>query len=224
MADPILQIREGPVFQKGGLRGGGGLKNIFLALWASVWPKNKGGPGSPPGSWKECWNSLPYRTTVNQWITLSFLDGWVTCIGWMITDHQSSCYTDSSVYECVIKEGLCYCGSKTLLRERDIDHDNILAGECQQWTYVEKTYRSWTLGVALPDCRWKELDKTFFGFVVVFRLNHWKTLISNPDLLSKKPKVRSGPCNRPSGMWKAMLERTLEINSQNSSRVKRQIL
>ena len=44
-------------------------------------------------------------------------DGWVTCIGWTITDHQSSCYTVSFVYECVIKEGHCYWGSKTLLRE-----------------------------------------------------------------------------------------------------------
>ena len=97
-------------------------------------------------SWKECGNSLSCMQDYNQWMTLSFLDGWVTCIGWIITDHwnscytvcsvyefvndgwvtyigwiitdhQSSCYTISSVYEWAIKEGLCYWGSKTLLRE-----------------------------------------------------------------------------------------------------------
>ena len=41
------------------------------------------------------------------------------------------------------------------------------------------------------------------------------TLISNPDLLSTKTKVRSGQYAHLSGMWKAMLGRMLEINSQN---------
>ena len=44
MADPDLQIRRGghPSPEKGG---GVGLKKNFSALQASVWSKNKGGPG-----------------------------------------------------------------------------------------------------------------------------------------------------------------------------------
>ena len=139
----------------------------------------------------------------NQRMTLSFLDGWVTCIGWIITDHwnscytvssvyefvkdgwvtyigwittdhQSSCYTISSVYEWAIKEGLCYWGSKTLLRE-------IWNGEgwCQRWTHVEKTYRSWTHGIALTDFIWKELDKTFLALLL---FSSWITGKLNSNL------------------------------------------
>ena len=55
MGDPDLHIRWG----RGGhpdpeIRGDGAVsKKIFSALWASVWSKNKGGPGPPgpsPGS------------------------------------------------------------------------------------------------------------------------------------------------------------------------------
>ena len=59
------------------------------------------------------WNSCYTVSSVYEFVN----DGWVTYIGWIITDHQSSCYTISSVYEWAIKEGLCYWGSKTLLRE-----------------------------------------------------------------------------------------------------------
>lgn len=58
--------------------------------------------------------------------------------------------------------------AKRNLKRRDIDHENILAGECQRWTYVEKTYRSWTLGVAFTNYRWKELDKTFSVLLLFF--------------------------------------------------------
>ena len=100
VADPILQIREGPVFQKGGL--GEAVSKTFFRLFGPQFGlRIKGDPGPSPGSWKECGNFLDYRTTANQWITLLFLDDWVTCKGWIITDHQSSCYTVSSVYESV---------------------------------------------------------------------------------------------------------------------------
>ena len=47
MADPDLQMGGGghPDTE---IRGGGSLKKNFLALWASVWSKNKGGPGPIP--------------------------------------------------------------------------------------------------------------------------------------------------------------------------------
>ena len=46
--DPDLEIKGGTVIQtprKGG--GGGWSPKIFFALWASVWSKYNGGPGSP---------------------------------------------------------------------------------------------------------------------------------------------------------------------------------
>ena len=57
MANPDLQIREGPghpdpeIMGRGGGGGGRGVpvsKTIFSALRASVWSNNKGG-GGPPG-------------------------------------------------------------------------------------------------------------------------------------------------------------------------------
>ena len=44
MADPELQKRRGGHGHPDPeIRGGGGLKNIFSTLWASVWSKNKAG-------------------------------------------------------------------------------------------------------------------------------------------------------------------------------------
>ena len=49
MADADLQIRSGAGHPDPEIRGGGGgSQKFFLALWASFWAKNKGGPG-PPG-------------------------------------------------------------------------------------------------------------------------------------------------------------------------------
>ena len=49
MRDPDLQIRGGPGHPDPEIRGGGwSPKKYFLALWASVWSKNKRG-GCPPG-------------------------------------------------------------------------------------------------------------------------------------------------------------------------------
>ena len=53
MPDPDLEISGGGEEGGGGKggrgeRGGGLQKNFFFALWASVWSKNKVGPG-PPG-------------------------------------------------------------------------------------------------------------------------------------------------------------------------------
>ena len=48
VADPDLQIKVGSGHPDQEIKGGGGLKKFFLALWASVWSKNKwGGGGSP---------------------------------------------------------------------------------------------------------------------------------------------------------------------------------
>ena len=49
MADPGLQIREGGQSPDPEIRGGGAWspKQIFSALWASVWSKNKVGGPSP---------------------------------------------------------------------------------------------------------------------------------------------------------------------------------
>ena len=52
--------------------------------------------------------------------------------------------------------------------KRNLNHDNILVVESLRWTYVEKTYRSWTHGVALTDLRWKEQDKTFLALLLFF--------------------------------------------------------
>ncbi len=46
MADPDLQIRGGPDHPDPEIRWGPALKNNFLTLWASIWPKNKVPP--PP--------------------------------------------------------------------------------------------------------------------------------------------------------------------------------
>ena len=51
VADPDLQIRGGPVHPDPEIRRGGRRqKNLFSALWASFWSKNKGGraPRAPP--------------------------------------------------------------------------------------------------------------------------------------------------------------------------------
>ena len=54
VADPDLQIRGGASHPDPEIRGGGGVsKKIFLALQASVWSNNKGGPaplGTSPRS------------------------------------------------------------------------------------------------------------------------------------------------------------------------------
>ena len=42
---------------------GDGLKKKFLALWASVWSKNKGGPNPSPGSHTAYLNLLRNKTT-----------------------------------------------------------------------------------------------------------------------------------------------------------------
>ena len=46
--DPDLEIRCVCVWGGGGGGGGRSPKNIFSALWTSLWSKNKGG-GVPPG-------------------------------------------------------------------------------------------------------------------------------------------------------------------------------
>lgn len=104
-------------------------------------------------------------------VTLSFLDVWVKCIGWIITDHQRSCYTVNSVYECVIKEGLCYWGSKTLLRE-------IWNGETSITTTFGRRVSTMDLrGENLSKLNsrsridWlqmKKLDKTFLALLLFF--------------------------------------------------------
>ena len=49
MVDPYLQIRGRGRHPDSEIRGGPGLKKIFLALCASFWSKNGGGGGGPPG-------------------------------------------------------------------------------------------------------------------------------------------------------------------------------
>ena len=49
MADPDLQIREGPVTLTPGWRGGGAKTKNISALWASVWSKNNGRGWAPLG-------------------------------------------------------------------------------------------------------------------------------------------------------------------------------
>ena len=56
VADSDLQIRGGGAVIQTLRYGGGGSwspKKFFLALWASVWSKNKGGVGPSPGSTTE---------------------------------------------------------------------------------------------------------------------------------------------------------------------------
>ena len=47
VANPDLQIRGGGAVIQTLREGGGGSKTLFSALRASVWSKNKGGPGYP---------------------------------------------------------------------------------------------------------------------------------------------------------------------------------
>ena len=73
VADPDLQIKRAGGHPDPEIRGGGGavFKKFFLALWASVWTQNKGGPpglrGPSPGSatvsthlWEEESNDWKY--------------------------------------------------------------------------------------------------------------------------------------------------------------------
>ena len=46
-ADPDLQVGGGAGHPDPELEGGGSQKNFFSAPRASIWSKNKGGPGSP---------------------------------------------------------------------------------------------------------------------------------------------------------------------------------
>ena len=73
----------------------------------------------PSVSWFAVYRICNETVTRSNWCSNDkhISSGHCACIGWIITDQKISCYTVSSVYDCVIKEGLCYWGSKTLLRE-----------------------------------------------------------------------------------------------------------
>ena len=105
VVDPGLQIKRKAWSSRPWDKGGGqSQKNVFLALWASVWSKNNGGQAPPPPwsgrwqfplliGWKGC---LLYNNTLGSWTyILSMKFG-----HWTIKCFISCCSTDVFPFLC----------------------------------------------------------------------------------------------------------------------------